>query len=82
MKHLRRLLVVALVAGLTAPAVAQAPPRTPPRVIELEAMVIEGKIAKPQVFYVLGRSRISYEGIRLERSFVERIIESARSNPF
>ena len=54
----------------------------PPKVIELEAMVIEGKVAKPQVFYVLGRSRIQYEGIRLKRSFVERIVASARRNPF
>ncbi|PIE65730.1 MAG: hypothetical protein CSA24_02110 [Deltaproteobacteria bacterium] len=54
----------------------------PPKVIELEAMVIEGKVAKPQVFYVLGRSRIRYQGIKLQRSFVHRIVESAKRNPF
>ncbi|MCB9734518.1 MAG: hypothetical protein H6745_18185 [Deltaproteobacteria bacterium] len=54
----------------------------PPKVIELEEMVIEGKVAKPQVFYVLGRSRIHYEGIKLERSFVQRIVTSAKKNPF
>lgn len=53
-----------------------------PKVIELEEMVIEGKVAKPTVFYVLGRAGIRYEGLRLDRSFVKRIVESARANPF
>jgi len=56
--------------------------RVGPRVIELEEMVIEGRVAKPQVFYVLGRSRFQYEGIKLQRSFVHRIVESATKNPF
>lgn len=53
-----------------------------PRVIELEAMVIEGKVAKPQVFYVLGRSRVEYENLKLQRVFVDRIIQGAKKNPF
>ena len=80
----RLVLVLAAVVLTATPALAQNPParRGPPKVIELETMVIEGKVAKPQVFYVLGRSRIHYEGIKLERSFVNRILESARRNPF
>lgn len=83
-----RRIVLTLILGVTAlvgagPALAQEAPRKgPPKVIELEEMVIEGKVAKPQVFYVLGRSRIDYEGIKLERSFVQRIVQSARQNPF
>ena len=53
-----------------------------PRVIELEELVIEGKVSKPEVFYVLGRSGHRYEGLRLKRSFVSRILSDARSNPF
>jgi len=56
--------------------------RAAPRVIELEAMVIEGKISKPQVFYVLGRSRVEYESLKLQRTFVDRIVTSAKKNPF
>ncbi|TNF29640.1 MAG: hypothetical protein EP329_15260 [Deltaproteobacteria bacterium] len=75
---------VALVAfALVSPmALAAEPRKGPPKVIELETMVIEGKVAKPQVFYVLGRSRIQYNGIKLQRSFVDRIVESAKRNPF
>lgn len=53
-----------------------------PKVIELEALVIEGKIAKPQVFYVLGRSRVQYDNLEQQRVFVDRIVEGANKNPF
>lgn len=53
-----------------------------PKVIELEALVIEGKVAKPQVFYVLGRSRVQYENLKMQRVFVDKIVEDAKKNPF
>ena len=53
-----------------------------PKVIELEGLEIEGRIAKPQVFYILGRSTIRYENLSLDRSFVHRIIKTAKTNPF
>jgi hypothetical protein len=82
--HTTRLvaLVATLVLG-SADSHAETPaPRAPPQVIELEAMVIEGKIAKPQVFYVLGRSRVQYENLKMNRVFVDRIVAGAKKNPF
>jgi len=83
---MKRLLLVVLSVVLTTGAVARAeePERKPrsPKVIELEAMVIEGKVAKPQVFYVLGRSRVQYQNLKLQRVFVDRIVEGAKKNPF
>jgi len=77
------LLAVLLIALTLAPARAEEPaPKGPPRVVELEAMVIEGKVAKPQVFYVLGRSRVQYQSMKMRGSFVDRIVEDARKNPF
>lgn len=70
---------LALVGGV---AHAETPAPRGPQVIELEAMVIEGKIAKPQVFYVLGRSRVQYENLKMNRVFVDRIVEGAKKNPF
>lgn len=76
-------LVSALAFGPLAPVRAETPaPRAPPAVIELDAMVIEGKVAKPQVFYVLGRSRVQYENLKMHRVFVDRIVEGAKKNPF
>jgi hypothetical protein len=68
-------------ASLATSATA-AEPIKGPRVIELEGIIIEGKIPKPQVFYVLGRSQVRYEQLQLDRSFVSRIVETARQNPF
>jgi hypothetical protein len=31
---------------------------------------------------VLGRSRIEYENLKLQRTFVDRIIDTAKKNPF
>ncbi len=67
---------------LAGPALAQEEGEAEDGVIQLEGLVIEGKIAKPQVFYVLGRSTVRYESLRLDQSFVHRIVESARRNPF
>jgi len=75
---------LAFLAGTAHAAEPKDPPgkRGKPKVIELEAMVIEGKIAKPQVFYVLGRSRVQYENLKMQRVFVDRIVDAAKKNPF
>lgn len=86
MKDLAKLgsiLLLALFAvGTVAGAAGAKPPAREPKVIELEEMVIEGKVAKPTVFYVLGRSSIRYESLKLDQSFVDRIVATARQNPF
>lgn len=84
---LKRLLVAVAGLAFMAGAAHTAEPKEPrkkggPKVIELEAMVIEGKIAKPQVFYVLGRSRVQYENLKMQRVFVDRIVDAAKKNPF
>jgi hypothetical protein len=57
-------------------------PKAPPKIEELEALVIEGRIQKPEVFYVIGRSDTRYKGQELRRSFVHKIPESVEGNPF
>lgn len=87
---MKGMLVALIVGGMAIHGVALAasraeaadPKGAPPKVIELEAMVIEGKISKPQVFYVLGRSRVEYENLKLQRTFVDRIVSGAKKNPF
>lgn len=82
MKALACGLIVGLMSSTALAAEPTPPPKQPAKVIELEAMVIEGKISKPQVFYVLGRSRVEYENLKLQRTFVDRIVTSAKKNPF
>ena len=75
-------LVLLLLASAPLTGSAAAQDKRNPQVIELEGIDVIGKVAKPQVFYVLGRSTIRYEQLKLDQSFVKRIVEAARANPF
>jgi len=81
-KRMFAAMVLASVAWTPVAAAEPPAPRAPQQIIELDAMVIEGKIAKPQVFYVLGRSRVQYEHLKMHRTFVDRIVKGAKQNPF
>ena len=52
------------------------------KVIKLEAFKVEGRIQKPQAFYVLQRSSLNFEGLELKHSFIPRIIRSVEEKPF
>jgi hypothetical protein len=47
-----------------------------------EGIVIEGKIQKPEAFYVLQRSTINYDWEALKQDFVPKILESVKHSPF
>ena len=53
-----------------------------PKVIELEEIKIEGRVQKPNAFYILNRSNIGYEVMELRTSFVQDLVRSVRSDPF
>lgn len=81
----RSLLVLGAVAGMTfvtASAFAQNRGKRPRRVIRIAETKIEGRIQKPQAFYILQRSNLNFEGLELKNSFVPKIIESVEKAPF
>lgn len=53
-----------------------------PTIQELEEMVVEGKIQKPEVFYILSRSETKYSLPQRKESFERRVIQSVEKNPF
>ncbi len=53
-----------------------------PKAEELEALVIEGKVTKPEVFYVLGRAEHRYQGLFVRKSFVDEVVRSVTSPIF
>lgn len=61
---------------------AQARPRGAPRVIQLDEIRIEGRVQKPNAFYILNRSSIGYEVLDLRTSFTREILRSVQNEPF
>jgi hypothetical protein len=82
-----RRLVPALLASafvLVLPALLQAQnkPKRTPKVIQLEEIKIEGRVQKPNAFYILNRSNLGYEVLDLRTSFVREIVHSVQSDTF
>lgn len=75
---------VACLAVLASPseASAQASRGRQPRVIQLDEIRIEGRVQKPNAFYILNRSNLGYEVLDLRTSFVREVIRSVQDEPF
>lgn len=56
--------------------------RSGPRVIQLEEIQIEGRVQKPNAFYILNRSNIGFQDIDLKTSFVREVVKSVDARPF
>lgn len=84
MKIGRTLMIGFLVVGLGSIAVTAAAQskRGARRVIRIQETRIEGRIQKPQAFYILQRSNLNFEGLELKNSFVPKIIKSVEQAPF
>jgi hypothetical protein len=67
-----------------APAADAPAPKPAPRkkVIRLDAMTIEGRIQKPQAFYILQRSQLNFEELNRTDSFLPKVIKSVEKDPF
>ncbi|MDQ3037066.1 MAG: hypothetical protein M3Y87_32025 [Myxococcota bacterium] len=94
MKHIVSLTFAGLVLGATmfvatmlfvpssADAQARARPARQPRVIQLDEIRIEGRVQKPNAFYILNRSSIGYEVLDLRTSFTREVVRSVQREPF
>jgi hypothetical protein len=75
-----------------APLAQTPPPPAPPseqkararkrRVIRLEAITVEGRIQKPQAFYILQRSNLSFGELSEPEGFLPKILKSVEKEPF
>jgi hypothetical protein len=74
--------VLALVAGTGGIAHAQQKPKRAPKVIQLEEIKIEGRVQKPNAFYILNRSQLGYEVMDLRTSFIRDIVRSVQTDTF
>ncbi|KPK15299.1 MAG: hypothetical protein AMJ62_09640 [Myxococcales bacterium SG8_38] len=77
------LLGLLLVAAPVTAANAQGGQRKrQPRIIQLEEIVIEGRVQKPNAFYILNRSNLGYEVLELRTSFLRDVVRSVQKEPF
>lgn len=67
---------------LAAPASAQSKPKRAPKVIQLEEIKIEGRVQKPNAFYILNRSNLGYSVMDLRTSFIRDIVRSVNNTAF
>ena len=76
---------VALGAGVAAAqdrAGGGGAPKRKPKVIQLEEITIEGRVQKPNAFYILNRSNLGYEVLDLRTSFLRDVVKSVQQAPF
>jgi hypothetical protein len=74
-------LVIGLAFAAAQTAGAQRRKRAP-KIIQLEEITIEGRVQKPNAFYILNRSNIGYEVVDLRSSFVNKVVKAVRHEPF
>jgi hypothetical protein len=75
-------LALVFVFVATTAAFAQDGKKRQPRVIQLEEIVIEGRVQKPNAFYILNRSNLGYEVLELRTSFLREVVRSVQKEPF
>ncbi len=68
--------------GLAGWAYAQSKNKGKGRVIKIDAVTVEGKIQKPEAFYILQRSELNFKGLEPKKSFIPLIIKSVEKEPF
>ena len=83
---LRRLLMV-MAVSLSASSWVQAPASTggapkKKKVIRLDAITVEGRIQKPQAFYILQRSTLNFDELNRAETFVPKIEKSVEKGAF
>jgi hypothetical protein len=72
---------VALLVGLATDATAQKR-RSSGGVIRLEETVIEGRVQKPNAFFINTRQALVYEVMELRESFVQEISKAVEEGDF
>lgn len=73
--------MLGIVLSISPPLAASAQGRRT-TTIRLEEIRVEGRIQKPQAFYILPRSNLDYEALDRKDSFLPNIEESVEREPF
>jgi hypothetical protein len=58
------------------------PKKKKKKVIRLDAITVEGRIQKPQAFYLLQRSNLDFRELNQSPSFLPKVLHSVDREPF
>lgn len=72
----------AVIVALSAPAPTRAAEPKNKKVIRLETITVEGRIQKPQAFYMLQRSNLNFDELERNESFLPKVVRSVDRDPF
>ena len=76
---MRRLALLLCLAPLLAHG---EPKKKKKKVIRLEAITVEGRIQKPQAFFILQRSNLNFGELNKTPSFLPKVLRSVDGEPF
>lgn len=79
---MRTLLFASLLLASTAFAQESGQPAKKKKVIRLDAITVEGRIQKPQAFYILQRSTLNFDELNREESFIPKVEKSVEKDAF
>ena len=84
MLNFRSLFGVTLLFGFSAISLtfAQSGGRANSKVIQLEDVKVEGKVAGPEAVFIINLKDLQFEGLEPKKSFLSEILKSVEKDPF
>ena len=82
---MKPIVLLSLLSALIAvPAAAQEKKRDKGKgkVIQIDALKVEGQIQKPEAFYILQKGDVNFKGLEPKKSFLPEIVQSVEREPF
>ncbi len=79
---MRVLTVLTVLLASTALAQAPAGGAKKKKVIRLDAITVEGRIQKPQAFYILQRSTLNFDELNRAETFIPKVEKSVDKEAF
>lgn len=83
MRPMRTLITLLCLVAVSALAQSTgAPPAKKKKVLRLDVMTVEGRIQKPQAFYILQRSTLNFDELNRAETFVPKVEKSVEKDAF